>query len=338
MPQLFIANEENNLVDQITFGQYSNIILVADARTNGFCIPVLKKTIPLLATAKLIIIPAGEENKTLDNCNYLWSQFIISNVNKHSLIIAVGGGSLLDQVGFCSSLFKRGIKVAYIPTTLLAMVDAAHGGKTGIDFEGIKNLLGIIEQPGIIYINPIFLHTLPTRVLKSGIAEMIKHALISGQEYWEKIKNYTVENFCSMEAIQSSMQLKYQFVKQDFKDQHIRQALNFGHSIGHALESYMLKSNHPLLHGEAIILGMELELSLSTQLHHLPYSVLAEYKELKNRLFKDLDIKLNTENLIPYLQHDKKNDSHYRMSLLQSIGNPIIQSIVTSADIHAVNQ
>lgn len=312
---------------------FTHRILVAEARTNGFCVPLVRTLIPELKKADLIVLPAGEENKTLDTCSLLWSELVRRHIDKHTILVAVGGGMLSDTLGLAASLYKRGIAFASIPTTLLAMVDAAHGGKTAIDFEGIKNTIGSYHTPVSTYVNPIFLHTLPERVVNSGIAEMIKHALLDETNTWNEVKKYTLDQFKQLTSIKKSISIKNNFVSKDPYDQGIRQALNFGHTLGHAIESASLHTSNPLLHGEAIMLGMELELQLSCSLLGFEAHIFQEYKRLREALFPFLTFEFNPDTLLHYLKHDKKNDNQTRMSLLQSIGNPAIQCAVSNSEI-----
>lgn len=331
--QLYFVGHEKEFSEFIYDKTYSQITLVAEARTNGFCIPVLKKLFPELRKSTLIILPAGEENKSLDSCHLLWQQLTKLNADKQTLLISIGGGMLSDLVGFAASLYKRGLQVALIPTTLLSMVDASHGGKTAVDFEGIKNLIGTFQLPVSIYINPIFLHSLSERILHAGMAEMIKHALIESNSYWDEVKNYSSTDFIQLQAIKKSVEIKLKFTQQDPKDLGIRQALNFGHSIGHAIESATLHSSKPLLHGEAIVLGMDFELQLSHNLLGLEKQVIEEYRQLRKKLFPTLNFTLKSEDILNYILHDKKNDKHIRMSLLQEPGVPAIQTSVSIDDL-----
>ncbi|GBL34617.1 3-dehydroquinate synthase [Filimonas sp.] len=180
--RLFYEGHERELLSYINEKNYSQIILLADANTNGYCIPVLKKLIPAFKTSSLIIIPKGEQNKTLEVCTLIWHELDKLKADRYTLLINIGGGMVSDIGGFASSVYKRGIDFINVPTTLLAMVDACYGGKTGIDFNGFKNSLGSFQHPSAIYIHPVFLQTLDERVLQSGLAESIKHAMLSSED------------------------------------------------------------------------------------------------------------------------------------------------------------
>lgn len=331
--KLYVQGQESDFLNYISDKKYSKIVLIADARTNGFCIPVLKKMIPDFKFLRTIVVPAGEENKTLDTCSYLWSQFQIHAVDKKSLLISVGGGMLSDLVGLAASLYKRGIEVANIPTTLLSMVDASHGGKTAIDFEGTKNLIGSFHLPTAVYINPIFLESLSERIMVSGCAEMIKHALIHSESLWNQVKTFSVQDLIQLDSIQTSIEVKTKLAAQDPKDEGIRQALNFGHSLGHAIESSHMSEKNPLLHGEAIMIGMLLELQLSATKLGMPLHILNDFVLIKERLFPELKPILNGNDILHYLKQDKKNDTEVRVSLLHQVGSPALQVAVSHDEI-----
>lgn len=331
--RIFVEGQENEFEDFIFEKKYDQIILIADARTNGFCLPILKNCIPVFKVHPILVVPAGEENKTLDTCSYLWSQLQQLLVTKKSLLISVGGGALSDLVGLAASLYKRGIDVIHIPTTLLAMVDASHGGKTAIDFHDTKNLVGTFHMPKAIYLNPIFLKSLSERVLYSGCAEMIKHALLHSKKMWNQVLSFSFSDFTKLESIQSSIEVKTVLVKQDPNDEGIRQALNFGHSVGHAIESSLFHSKSALLHGEAIMIGMQIELQLSTALLGMPSVIQSEFNHLKQRLYPNLKPVIHVNKVISHLQQDKKNDHSVRMSLLHDIGKPALQIPVSLEDI-----
>jgi 3-dehydroquinate synthase len=331
--ELFYKGDENSFESFIISKKYSQVFLLADAKTNGFCIPVLKKIIPLLSNSHVIVIPDGEQHKNIAGCELIWQQFIEKKADRYAVMINVGGGMISDIGGMAASLYKRGIDTINIPTTLLSMVDASQGGKTGIDMAGIKNVIGSFHLPVCIYSNPIFFHTLSNRILQSGIAEMIKHALIYDLALWNKMQYYTIEDFTSIENIRTSMSIKNYFVAQDVNDYGIRQALNFGHSMGHAIESNSLETNKPLLHGEAIMLGMEIELALSCIKCQLGESVLKEYILLKKKLFPTLTHSYELNKLLPLLSHDKKNNGTLQMSLISTIGKPSLKINVLFQDI-----
>lgn len=316
-----------------------DVILLADANTHGFCLPVLFKQMPFLQGFPRMVVPAGEAAKDLDVARYIWRQLQDLGAKNNTVLLVVGGGALCDVGAFCASVYKRGMRLRLVPTTLLAMVDAALGGKTALDFEGIKNSIGSFYAAEALYVQPDFLNTLPERQRLSGIAEMIKHALLEGGSTWENVLQYSPEQFSTLEAIRTSQAIKMRFVEADPYDKGIRQCLNLGHSIGHALEAERFKREYPLLHGEAILWGMYLELYLSIGHCGLLPQVWQDYTQLFRRLFPALQhiAPIHAEAIMPYLMHDKKNTKGIRMSLISSPGSPIGPvSVSTSSIIDAI--
>lgn len=316
--------------------KYSQCILLADAKTNGFCVPHVRNKIATLKNASLIIIPDGEHNKNVETCKLVFDQLLYLRADKNSILIHVGGGMVSDLGGFCASVYQRGIAFMNIPTTLLSMVDASVGGKTAIDFSGIKNMIGTFQHPEAVYLNPIFLNSLSEKNLASGIAEMVKHALLQNVASWKSMLDFEKEEFYTIEQIQKSVKFKLELVSQDEFDKDKRQALNFGHTIGHAIESLSLKKNQALLHGEAIMYGMMEELKLSVKLFGLNPSILTDYNSLMKRHFDYLDFKYSFEELKPFLLADKKNKDGIRMSLLKNIGDCQTQRLVSELEIESI--
>lgn len=244
--------------------QYASLFVLVDEHTKALCLPLVQG-IAALEQATIIEIPAGEQHKNLDTCQTIWHALIDAGAERNSLLINLGGGVIGDMGGFCAATFKRGMPFVQIPTTLLSQVDASIGGKLGIDFEQVKNSIGVFANPQAVFIDPEFLHTLSRRELRSGFAEVIKHALIADAEQWEGIRALTSledEAVCAP-LIRPSLEIKRRIVEADPFERGLRKALNFGHTIGHALEGLSLSREHPLLHGEAIAAGMACEAYLS---------------------------------------------------------------------------
>jgi 3-dehydroquinate synthase len=321
MTKIFFQQDINSFEQWLIAQPYSQIILLADANTNGFCVPILKQQIAIFKSCHLIVIPQGETNKRLEVVELIWERLIAFEANRNSLLVNVGGGVVSDMGGFAASVFKRGIDYINIPTTLLAQVDASLGGKTGIDWHGFKNIIGCFRHPKAIFIQPDFLHTLDNQILRSGIAEMIKHILISSDVAWQEIKKFQAINFFNPNLIEGSLLFKKSIVVKDEMDNGIRQILNFGHSLGHAIESNSLKTDSPLLHGEAIMLGMEIELKLSERIFQLDRQVLIDFMVLRQKLFPNLNFDFSWKNLKQFLQQDKKNTLGFNMSLLSEVGD-----------------
>jgi len=336
MNNILFSGDENAFQSWLTAQSYSQCILLADAHTHGFCIPLLTKKIPALSTASRIVIPAGEEHKNIDTCQWIWNELENINADRQSVLICVGGGMVTDIGGFAASVYKRGIDFIHFPTTLLAMVDAAYGGKNGIDYRGYKNELGLFRHARYLYIEPAFLQSLSARLIHSGMAEMIKHALLSGEDYWQEIQSYTAHDFCLLSSIQRSLGVKINIVQQDEFDMQIRQRLNWGHSIGHAIESYSLNQNTPLLHGEAIMLGMLYECCISETIFGLSSSIFQTLLELQQKFFPQLLMNYHFSDILPYVDQDKKNNQGYRMSLLKAPGECVVQTLVSVQQIQDV--
>ena len=290
-----------------------------------YCLPVFKEIFD--GPVDFILeIQSGEENKHIQTCLQIWEDLSNLDGDRKSLLINLGGGVLTDMGGFVASTFKRGIDFINIPTTLLAMVDASIGGKTGVDLGSLKNQIGVINQPQMVLIFPEFLTTLDPRQIKSGYAEMLKHGLIKDKDYWGDLTKKS--NFTDASCIQRSIAIKNDVVLQDPTEQGLRKILNFGHTLGHAIESYCLE-NHDrktLLHGEAIAIGMILEGYLSHELRGLSKLSLDEIKKSFLRFFDKVDFtEDDIDSILQLLKYDKKN-SHGNVNfvLLQAIGEAVI--------------
>ncbi|GAB3722983.1 3-dehydroquinate synthase [Flavobacterium koreense] len=315
----------------ISENNYSSIFILVDEHTNEYCLP---KFLPNLATEipiEIIEIEAGEEIKNITTCVEIWSILSELGADRKSLIINLGGGVITDIGGFIASTFKRGIDFINVPTTLLGMVDASIGGKNGVDLGNLKNQIGVINVPKMLLISTDFLETLSQREMRSGLAEMLKHGLIYDKNYWEQFLDLTKVDFADFDAlIYRSIEIKNEIVKQDPTENGIRKALNFGHTLGHAIESHFLESETPLLHGEAIAIGMilesyiskEKELLSNEEFHQIKY-IISNIYEPHN--FSDEDI-ISIQNL---LIHDKKNEyGKVQFALINGIGKIIINQSV----------
>jgi len=312
-------------------GAYSKIFVLVDENTEAKCLPIFNQRINGNIDFKLLRITSGEENKTIETCMQVWNALSDSDADRKSLLINLGGGVLTDLGGFVASTFKRGIGFINIPTTLLAMVDASVGGKTGVDLGALKNQIGVINQPIMVLVAPEFLKTLDDRQLQSGFAEMLKHGLIKSASYWEELKENC--DFREMDKlIYHSVGLKNEVVLKDPTEQNVRKILNFGHTLGHAIESYFLenKSKETLLHGEAIAIGMILEAYLSTKLTGLSDSVLSDITKVFVSRYKKVEFSDNDiEIIVSLLKFDKKNaHGNINFVLLKSIGETSIDEKV----------
>jgi 3-dehydroquinate synthase len=298
----------------------SSIFILTDENTHTLCLPLIE---PYLNGKKYHVykIPAGEVNKNIATCLKVWSAMTDARLDRHSLMINLGGGVITDLGGFCASTYKRGISFIQVPTTLLSQVDASIGGKLGIDFEGYKNHIGVFRFPHAVLIDPMFLNTLSDRELKSGYAEIIKHALIADGEDWQnlsQIKNLRSQDWAKI--IRRSLEVKRKIVIADPYEKNERKLLNFGHTIGHAIESQYLQTANPLLHGEAIAAGMIYETMLSKKYLKLSEETASQIINYITEIYGD-PVDLEWDKIMTIMKQDKKNSNNkISFSLLEDIG------------------
>lgn len=304
---------------------YSKIFVLVDENTKTHCLPLFEPMFEKNEIDAVFTIKPGEEYKNIETCTTLWNGLSNHGGDRKSLLINLGGGVITDLGGFVASTFKRGIDFINVPTTLLAMVDASIGGKTGVDLGVLKNQVGVINQPQMILVFPDFLDTLNSRQTRSGFAEMLKHGLIKDHNYWSVLKDSGLD--AVKEHIERSVALKSEVVQADPTEKGIRKILNFGHTVGHAIESYFLE--HPdrktLLHGEAIAVGMVIEAYFSHVLTGLSKVELHEIKQTFGQYFEQVEFNdTDIEIILDLLKHDKKN-SHGNINyvLLKSIGKAV---------------
>lgn len=243
------------------------VYVVVDENTEKFCLPLLQ-SFECMKGIPHLVIPSGEDHKSLDSVVSVWNFMEDQGADRHSLLINLGGGMLSDLCGFAASCFKRGLHFVNIPTTLLSQVDASVGGKTGINFNGLKNEIGVFNQPQTVLIDSEFLKTIDKANFLSGYAEMLKHGLIYSKPHWNELLEFDLDkvDYSSLsEVIARSVAVKEYFVVNDPTEKNIRKALNLGHTAGHAFESYALHQGRPILHGFAVAYGLIVELYLSSQ-------------------------------------------------------------------------
>lgn len=303
---------------------FSKIFILVDENTHEYCLPVLLGNMETDLGFEILEIEAGEEMKNIQTANQLWEILTEMQADRKALVINLGGGVITDMGGFVASTYKRGIQFINIPTTLLSMCDASIGGKTGIDLMHFKNMVGTFAFPEQIFIFPKFLETLPFKELRSGFAEMLKHGLIADKNHWDQliqIRKLEVETVTP--HIQASMNIKQNVVDQDFHEQNIRKTLNFGHTIGHAVESLCLQKENPILHGEAVAMGMIAEAHLACLENLISEEDAKMIIENIQRYYPYLDISdFKDEDITALLLNDKKNtDSKINFSLLSGIGS-----------------
>ncbi len=313
---------------------YSKIIVLTDTNTHKYCYPILKPHLPKHA---LIKIKAGEAHKNITTCEQIWQAMTEAELDRHALMIDLGGGVVGDMGGFCASTYKRGIDFIQVPTTLLSQVDASVGGKLGIDFLGFKNHIGVFTQPKAVMIDAHFLKTLSVRELRSGFAEVIKHCLIADADKWNEIRLIDFEDQNWTELIEHSVEIKKKIVAQDPTEKGLRKILNFGHTLGHAVETYFLSkpTTEKLLHGEAIAAGMVMEAFVSYRKKMIDLQTLERIEEFMFMVYGKADLKTtDVPTLIELAKHDKKNkDGQLRFSLLENAGHCAFDVVVTNTEI-----
>lgn len=306
----------------------SGIYILVDEITRSLCLPVLYEKCSGLDTALILEIHSGESNKTISSIEKIWIDLVAGNAVRNSLLICLGGGVITDIGGFAASTFKRGMNFIHIPTTILAMVDAAIGGKTGVNLNSIKNQVGVFAPPKAVFIFTEFLKTLPARQKLSGYAEMLKHGMIDSEKHFSKlIVLNSPDKVCTEKDILESASVKLKIVTEDADEKGIRKVLNFGHTIGHALESYSQKYDAvPLLHGEAIAIGLVCESFISMRMFGLEENDLRRISTLISWQFPHYQIKSHSsDELLSFMTHDKKNASvsSLNFSLIRKIGEPV---------------
>ena len=315
----------------------SQCMILCDSNTYTHCLPVLLAHVPKLAEAAILEIPAGERSKTITTAQNVWGQLAEYNMDRNALLINLGGGVVTDLGGFCASTYKRGIRFINIPTSLIGMVDAAIGGKTGVDLDLVKNMVGTFAPPKRVYVHTLFLKTLPKRHMLNGLAEMMKHALIKDEHHWQGLKHAPLHNLEFFSAmILHSAGLKAQVVQEDPNEQGLRKILNFGHTIGHALESLSLESDRKdLLHGEAIAIGMICEAYISMQRGLIPPPVFNEIKSILTATFPSFPMQEDDHlRIIELVKNDKKNTQEkFQFTLLEALGQATFNQEVTANEI-----
>jgi 3-dehydroquinate synthase len=336
--QIVVGDFWVSFADFLTKKNYSKIIVLVDENTEGSCFERFRPSFPA-DIAAIIRVPSGEINKTIETCQHIWRALFTAQADRNSVLICVGGGVIGDMGGFAASTFKRGIDFIQMPTTLLSQVDSSIGGKLGIDFQEVKNSIGVFANPKAVFISSEFLTTLSPREVRSGFGEIIKHALIADAKQWKalsKIKDLTTVDWTKI--IVPSLKIKQHIIKIDPFEKGLRKALNFGHTIGHAVESMALATKNPLTHGEAIAIGMICEAYLSKILKGLSDAELNEICSFILKIYGKYDIEqFDFQQLIALMRQDKKNDSASKInfSLLPKIGSVEVNCIAIEKEIEA---
>ena len=309
---IFISNQNSSLINKfISKNKYSKVFILVDSNTNKYCLDLFLEKHLIGIDFKIVKIKEGEKNKNTKNLYSAWTKISKLGGDRNSLLINLGGGLVSDLGGFVASTYNRGIDFINVPTTLLSIVDASIGGKVGINIGRLKNQVGVFNYPKLILIDTSFLETLPKREINSGFAEMLKHGLIFEKNYYKTLSELkNIDSKLSTELIYNSIKIKNEVVNRDPKEKDFRKILNFGHTLGHAIESHFLgkKKAKNLLHGEAISIGMILESYISYKILKLPYEQCKNIKQTINNNFKK--VKINKEDLksiVRLIKFDKKN-------------------------------
>ena len=316
---------------------YDRLFVLTDTTTVRLCWPILKRH-PFSQSAQMITIGESDNNKTLHSLCCVWEGLQLGGATRHSLLVNLGGGMVTDLGGFAASTFKRGIAFINIPTTLLSQVDASVGGKTGINFGGLKNEIGVFNCADAVILSSEFLRSLDMQNLLSGFAEMLKHGLISDEESWAELLRFDIEELdynLLGTLVAKSVRIKERIVEQDPTEKGLRKALNLGHTAGHALESLALEQGRPVLHGYAVAWGLICELYLSVVKCGFPKDRLRQTVQFIRQHYGDpaIDCK-QYERLYEFMQHDKKNEAGIiNFTLLGGIGDIRINQQATKEEI-----
>jgi 3-dehydroquinate synthase len=332
---IFFENSIQELLKFVKDGNYSRVFILTDENTAEHCLHLVKPHFEGMDNFDLLEIPAGEENKNIDFCIGVWKLLIDFEADRKSLLINLGGGVITDMGGFAASTYKRGIDFVHVPTTLLSQVDASVGGKTGIDLDSVKNIVGTFTQPKAVFIAVDFLKTLSKREILSGTAEMLKHGLIIDAPYWNALKNSDL-SIPDAQLIYRSVEIKNEVVIEDPTEKGVRKSLNFGHTIGHAVETNsLMKDKKPLTHGEAIAIGMICESYLSNKSAGLSNNELDEIVKVFGNLYPKYTLKKEDyPELLAIMLKDKKNiNGKINCTLLTSIGQYKLDNFFTNNEL-----
>ena len=329
---------EQSLSQALAECTFDRLFVLVDETTEKCCLPTLSSLLsPLTSHPSIITIPATDQHKTLDSLSHVWSELQHMGATRHSLMINLGGGMVTDLGGFAASTFKRGIHYINIPTTLLSMVDASVGGKTGINFGGLKNEIGVFNNADCVILDTKFLQTLDQENILSGYAEMLKHALISDEKMWTEHILYSplTSNLSPLTSmIAQSVAVKQRIVTEDPTEKGLRKALNLGHTAGHAFESLALERT-PILHGYAVAYGLVVELYLSCVKTGFPTDKMRQTVQFIKEHYGKMTVTCDDyPHLLELMHHDKKNEgSAINFTLLANIGDLRINQTATAEEI-----
>lgn len=315
----------------------TQVFILGDEHTMEQCLPELLARTPQLRDARTILVRSGERSKDLEVCRALWGHLAELLADRKAVMVNLGGGVITDLGGFVASTYKRGIRFIHIPTTVMGMVDAAIGGKTAIDLNGIKNLVGSFADPVATYIHTPFLRSLGKREVLNGVAEMIKHGLVHDAEHWNLVRRAPLHDLDALAPlIQRSAAIKAEVVQGDPWEEGTRKLLNFGHTIGHGVEAFALESTHrSLLHGEAVAVGMVCATWLSWRMELLDRDRMNAVEEHLMGLYPPFRFQQTDHHrIIELMRNDKKNvGGAFRFTLLTGIGSARVDVPINAAQV-----
>jgi 3-dehydroquinate synthase len=329
MNHIIISQDYRTAITQfLQSKKYSQIVVLTDENTHKYCYNRLNFK-DFLPTHEVIQIKSGEEEKNLKTCSHIWQKMTEWELDRKALLVNLGGGVIGDMGGFCASTYKRGIDFIQIPTTLLSMVDASVGGKLGIDFHAFKNHIGVFRVPDAVIVSTPFLETLPKSELRSGFAEIVKHCLIADANKWQQLSVVSPQSSDSFidgvdwdDLVRHSIQIKDRITTEDPTEKGLRKILNFGHTLGHAVESFYLNSDKKLLHGEAIAVGMVCESYLSKQRNLISETDLLQIVDYIQSVYGKAELSVHHfDAIIELTKQDKKNEyNEVQFALIGPIG------------------
>lgn len=329
---VFAADPALPIKEFVQAKKYTRVAVLTDENTLKYCYPLISSSLP---AHQVISIPSGEEHKTIATCVKIWDDLTRFALDRHSVLVVLGGGVLGDMGGFCAATFKRGIDFILIPTTLLSQVDASIGGKLGVDFNHFKNHIGVFQTPALTILHAGFLKTLSTREKRSGFAEIIKHCLISDKAMWETVRSRSFENQDWDSLIRHSVSFKEKVVAKDPREKGLRKILNMGHTIGHAIETFLLNTGNKVLHGEAIAAGLITESWLSQKRGFISDNEFTQIKDYVLSVYGKIEITQQHDEAIASLTlQDKKNEGDKILSvLLNGVGKASWDNEITKEEV-----
>lgn len=339
---IIFSNNIANALDSVLKGMdYNKIIILTDVNTQQFALPKVAD-VPVVKQSPHIVVKSGDMNKNIETASVVWKQLEENGATRNTVVVNIGGGVVTDLGGFAAAVFKRGVKFVNVPTTLLGAVDAAVGGKTGVNFNGLKNEIGVFREADAVIISTLFFDTLPSTELRSGYAEMLKHGLLSDRRYFADLLKFDIvadvndsEKF--LDLVKRSVIIKRDIVASDPHEQGLRRVLNLGHTVGHAFESLAMKRMNPVPHGYAVAWGIVVELVLSHLIYKFPSDLLHIVAQFVKENYGVFHITCNDyDEILALMHHDKKSrGGEINCSLLADVGDIKLGTVVSEEDAKA---